>query len=658
MPEKPTMEDLDEQYILLETIGSGGFAKVKLGIHILTGEKVAVKIMDKRSLGDDLPRVKLEITALKDLSHQNICKLYQVIETSTKIYLVLEYCPGGELFDYIVEKERLSEGEARHFFRQIVSAVAYIHSQGYAHRDLKPENLLLDENHNLKLIDFGLCAKPKGGMNMNLETCCGSPAYAAPELVMGQEYIGSMVDIWSMGVLLYALLCGCLPFDDENVAVLYRKIEQGEYDCPPWLSDSSVELLSEMMAVIPEKRIAITQLLNHPWLLQGYESPVSARSTYLLSVLDDEVVTELAVSCGRSKSSVVVELSQWRYDYMTATYLLLVLKKSQGKVLRLAFPDTHPKQQMSCSRKLALDEPVKTALPMSPLRNSLENGLDNAQLLSLGSPPLRSICNDLSTCDVEASAVEEQLLQPVLPMDVDSSDKENFAQPRVPTPKRRTNKAVQEAAVLFPHNGANVYGQITPVGQKRRRVALRVFSRPQSADAEFRQSPLRTPDGGRSVVAASVVRTPDVTKLAEAASFSQRASSAKRVFGSIEKGLDKMRLMLTPRRRLGSAAGSQDAPRKVKVMQNVSTMPAVLTPDQVLDSLRTALLRKGIICKQNRYTLRGKVRDDWGKVQLTFELEVVQVQQPELLGIRRKRLTGDAWHYKRVCEEVLRIRAT
>ncbi|XP_065310808.1 maternal embryonic leucine zipper kinase-like isoform X2 [Dermacentor albipictus] len=615
MPEKPTMEDLDEQYILLETIGSGGFAKVKLGLHILTGEKVAIKIMDKRSLGEDLPRVKLEITALKDLSHQNICKLYQVIETSTKIYLVLEYCPGGELFDYIVEKERLSEGEARHFFRQIVSAVAYIHSQGYAHRDLKPENLLLDENHNLKLIDFGLCARPK-------------------------------VDIWSMGVLLYALLCGCLPFDDENVAVLYRKIQLGEYDCPLWLSSSSVELLSEMMTVVPEKRISITQLLNHPWLVKGYGCPVSPKSTYLLSVLDEEVVTELAVSCGRSKSSVAMELSQWRYDFMTATYLLLVLKKSQGKVLRLTFPDSYPKQRMSCSRKLALDEPIKIAPPVSPLRNSLEKGLDNAQLLTLGSPPLRGVANGACTQDLALSAKKENIAQSDEPMDVDSSDKENFAQPRVPTPKRRTYKALQETSVLVPHNGANVTGSSTPV----------VKSRPPSADAEFRQSPLRTPDGSR-LAAGSMVRTPEVYKLAEGPSFSCRSSSAKRVFGSIEKGLDRMRLMLTPRRRLGAAAVVQDAPRKVKVMQNVSTMPAVLTPEQVLDSLRTALLCKGIICKQNRYTLRGKVRDEWGKVQLTFELEVVQVQQPELLGIRRKRLTGDAWHYKRVCEEVLKIRA-
>ncbi|XP_077504888.1 maternal embryonic leucine zipper kinase-like isoform X2 [Amblyomma americanum] len=647
MPEKPSVDDLDEQYILLETIGTGGFAKVKLAIHILTGEKVAVKIMDKRSLGEDLPRVKLEITALKDLSHQNICKLYQVIETDTKIYLVLEYCPGGELFDYIVEKERLSEEEARHFFRQIVSAVAYIHCQGYAHRDLKPENLLLDENHNLKLIDFGLCAKPKGGMTTSLETCCGSPAYAAPELVTGVEYIGSMVDIWSMGVLLYALLCGCLPFDDENVAVLYRKIQLGEYECPEWLSDSSRQLLSQMMTVIPERRISVTQLINHPWLVKGYACPVSIKSTYLLSILDDEAVTELAVSCGRSKSSVAAELSQWRYDYMTATYLLLILKKSQGKVMRLAFPDFYPRERMSCSRKLALEEPPKGTPPTSPLRNSLENGLDNAQLLMLGSP-LKDAANSSYARDLAPSAKNEQPTS-ALTQDINGCDKENFAQPRVPTPRHKAHKAVQEAAdagqqsspsgtqelmSLASQNAANLSNQGTPVKKS---------ARAPSADAEFRPSPMRTPDSKAT---------------ASAASFSLvRGSSAKRVFGSIEKGLDRVRLMLTPRRKGSSTAAAQDAPRKVKVMQNVSTMPAVLTPDQVLDSLRTALFLKGIICKQKRYTLRGKIRDEWGKVQLTFELEVVQVPQPELLGIRRKRLTGDAWHYKRVCEEVLKVRA-
>lgn len=626
MPEQVLRDGLDEQYILLDTIGRGGFAKVKLGLHVLTGEKVAVKIMEKSALGEDLPRVKLEIAALKDLCHQHICKLYQVIETDTTIYIVLEYCSGGELFDYIVDSERLSEEEARHFFRQIVSAVAYIHSHGYAHRDLKPENLLLDENHNLKLIDFGLCAKPKGGMATSLKTCCGSPAYAAPELVTGREYIGSMVDIWSMGVLLYALLCGFLPFEDDNIVVLYRKIQTGDYECPDWLSESSVELLSEMLEVKPERRIGIKELASHPWLAEGYACPINYKSTYLLTILDDDAVTELAVSCGRSKSCVAAELSQWKYNYMTATYLLLVLKKEQGKIMRLAFPDFYPKEKMSCSRKLALEEPAKVVSPTSPLRTSLENGLDNSQLLTLGSPPVKE---DARSGNVTPSVNKEQPSQVTTFMDFDS-DKENFVQPRVPTPKRRTYKVITAAAVLQA-GSQSVADQTTPARK----------SRLPSADAEFRQSPLRTPDTNR--VAAS--------------SFSGRSSSAKRVFGSIEKGLDRVRVMLTPRRRLGSGTAALDAPRKVKVMQNVSTIPAVLTPDQVLDSLRSALLRKGIICKQKRYALRGKVRDDWGKVQLTFELEVVQVPQPDLLGIRRKRLRGDAWHYKRVCEEVLKIRA-
>lgn len=647
MRERAYPEELTDQYILLETIGTGGFAKVKLAIHVLTGEKVAIKIMDKETLGEDLPRIKVEIAALKELSHQHICKLYQVIETDTRIFLVLEYCPGGELFDYIVERERLEESEARQFFRQIVSAVAYIHYKGYAHRDLKPENLLLDEDQRLKLIDFGLCAKPKGGMASHLDTCCGSPAYAAPELITGQEYLGSQADVWSMGVLLYALVCGFLPFDDDNVGLLYKKIQKGEYECPSWLPEDTAELLSRMMEVDPKQRITVTSLLTHPWLNKGYRKPISFRSHYTFNTFDDDALTELAVHYGRSKRSVEADLQQWKYDYMTATYILVLLRKKKGKIIRLHFPESSPQlRKPNCQRALISNFPVIGGSPTSPLRNSLETGLNDAELLTLGSPKKEDQVQERAVvpCDsnaqrvaLEASRSKAAVTKTMLPprKDIVNANKENFAQPLPRTPKGKTYVRVpQDSAVLKsvdnePYTPTTKHG--TP-GNLRNKCA----------EAEYASSPLQTPDRGYRPAGGV---------------FSGRSGSAKRVFGSIEKGLDRVRTMLTPRRRAGSHLGSSEGPRVVKVMHNVSTLPTELTPDQALDSLRGALLRKGILCKQGRYALRGKIRDEWGSVRLAFELEVVHVPQPGLLGIRRKRLTGDAWLYKHVCEEVLRIRA-
>ncbi|KAH6921351.1 hypothetical protein HPB50_027661 [Hyalomma asiaticum] len=189
--------ELGGQCTLLQTIGTGAFAKVKLAIHVLTDEKVAIKIIDKCSIGKDLHRVYLEIVALRDFAHQYICKLYQVIETKHRIYLVLEYCPGGSLFDYVVQRERLDEDEARHFFRQIVSPVAYVHRRGYAHRDLKPDNLLLDTDGNILLIGFGLCTRTKSATSAHVRTSCKSAEYASAELVADREYT---LDPWLTSV--------------------------------------------------------------------------------------------------------------------------------------------------------------------------------------------------------------------------------------------------------------------------------------------------------------------------------------------------------------------------------------------------------------------------------------------------------------------------
>lgn len=253
------------QYILGKNLGIGAFGKVKLATHAVTGHKVAVKILNKvkiKQLGME-EKVQREINILHLCTHPHIIRLYEVIDTPTDIFLVNEYVSGGELFDYIVSKGRLSADEARNFFHQIVSGVEYCHFQKIVHRDLKPENLLLDSNLNIKIADFGLSNLMRDGDF--LRTSCGSPNYAAPEVISGHLYAGPEVDVWSCGVILYALLCGSLPFDDESIPNLFKKIKSGMYSLPSHLSQLARNLIPRMLEVDPMKRITIPEIRLHPW---------------------------------------------------------------------------------------------------------------------------------------------------------------------------------------------------------------------------------------------------------------------------------------------------------------------------------------------------------------------------------------------------------
>eukprot|EP00047_Mylnosiga_fluctuans_P004714 m.236127 g.236127 ORF g.236127 m.236127 type:complete len:242 (-) comp12931_c0_seq1:891-1616(-) len=220
-------------YEFRETLGTGSFGKVIRAVHSLTGHMVAVKIINRSKVCDlDMAdKIKREIQILKLFRHPHIIKLYQVISSPTDIFMVMEYVSGGELFDYIINHGKLSEREARSFFQQILSGVDYCHRHMVVHRDLKPENLLLDSKGNVKIADFGLSNIMRDGDF--LKTSCGSPNYAAPEVISGQLYAGPEVDVWSCGVILYVLLCGKLPFDDEHVQHLFKKIKGGIYSLPP-----------------------------------------------------------------------------------------------------------------------------------------------------------------------------------------------------------------------------------------------------------------------------------------------------------------------------------------------------------------------------------------------------------------------------------------
>jgi len=207
--------------------------------------------------------MRREIQILKTLRHPHITCLYEVIETESEYYLIMEYVSGGELSDYIVAKKRIKEEEACRLFKQIIEAVEYLHKNGIAHRDLKPENILLDYNKNIKIIDFGLSnTYHKGEM---LKTACGSPCYAAPEMIAGKHYVGLAADIWSCGIILYTMLCGQLPFEDKNANSLYRKILEDEVILPRYLSLAARDIIKHLLIKEPGKRYTIYEIHSNPW---------------------------------------------------------------------------------------------------------------------------------------------------------------------------------------------------------------------------------------------------------------------------------------------------------------------------------------------------------------------------------------------------------
>lgn len=265
------------KYEMGRTLGEGHFGKVKLARHAETGRAFAIKILDRqRILAMKIDeQIKREIATLKLLKHPNVVRLYEVSASKTKIYMVLEYVNGGELFDKIALKGKLTEKEARKLFQQLIDAVAYCHEKGVYHRDLKPENVLVDAKGNIKVSDFGLSALPQNQRKDGLlHTTCGSSNYIAPEVLLNKGYDGSMSDIWSCGVILYVMLTGNLPFDDQNMVVLYQKILKGNAHIPKWLSQGAQDILRKILDPNPITRIDVDGIRAHDWFKQGYTPAV------------------------------------------------------------------------------------------------------------------------------------------------------------------------------------------------------------------------------------------------------------------------------------------------------------------------------------------------------------------------------------------------
>nr|KAF6366721.1 NIM1 serine/threonine protein kinase [Pipistrellus kuhlii] len=258
-------------YRIRGEIGSGNFSQVKLGVHSLTKEKVAIKILDKTKLDQKTQRLlSREISSMEKLHHPNIIRLYEVVETLSKLHLVMEYAGGGELFGKISTEGKLSEPESKFIFSQIVSAVKHMHENQIIHRDLKAENVFYTSSTCVKVGDFGFSTVSRKGETLN--TFCGSPPYAAPELFRDEHYVGVHVDIWALGVLLYFMVTGTMPFRAETVAKLKKSILEGTYNVPPDMSEPCLRLIRGVLQPTPSERYGIESIMNHEWM-QGVPYP-------------------------------------------------------------------------------------------------------------------------------------------------------------------------------------------------------------------------------------------------------------------------------------------------------------------------------------------------------------------------------------------------
>lgn len=349
-----------------KTLGLGSFGKVKLAEHVRTGHKVAVKVLNRQKIQhlDMDHKVRREVGILKLLMHPHIMRLYEVIDTPTDILLFVEYVPKGEIFEYIVEQGRLSEEEGRRFFQQIISGVEYCHHHMVVHRDLKPENLLLDKNLNVKIADFGLSNVMTDGQF--LKTSCGSPNYAAPEVIRGNHYAGPEVDVWSCGVILFALLCGTLPFDDENIPNLFKKIKGGVYTLPNHLSEGSRDLIPKMLVVSPNLRITIPEIRAHPWFLEHLPDYLAQPPEAFLHAEINEEALEAVAAMGSASDEVRQAVLAKEHNQLTVSYYLS-LETIQRRAQREA--DQATKAEPDWAESIPAVRPMSTS-PEGPFAMS------------------------------------------------------------------------------------------------------------------------------------------------------------------------------------------------------------------------------------------------------------------------------------------------
>uniref|UniRef100_A0A3P8VN58 SNF-related serine/threonine-protein kinase n=1 Tax=Cynoglossus semilaevis TaxID=244447 RepID=A0A3P8VN58_CYNSE len=416
-------------YDLDKTLGRGHFAVVKLARHVFTGEKVAVKVIDKTKL-DSVATGHLfqEVRCMKLVQHPNIVRLYEVIDTQTKLYLILELGDGGDMFDYIMKHEEgLNEDLAKKYFAQIVHAISYCHRLHVVHRDLKPENVVFFEKQGLvKLTDFGFSNKFQPGKK--LTTSCGSLAYSAPEILLGDEYDAPAVDIWSLGVILFMLVCGQPPFQEANDSETLTMIMDCKYTVPAHVSIACKDLIDRMLQRDPKRRASLEEIETHTWLQGVDPSPATKFNTPLVShknLSEEEhnsIIQRMVLGDIADREAIVEALETNKYNHITATYYLLaerILREKQEKEVqtRSSSPSNIKAQfRQSWPTRVDMHQDIEDSLaassishaggPQSPARSAenLLNGHRTKGMMELGR-------RDESITDLQLLSAQVQVLK-------------------------------------------------------------------------------------------------------------------------------------------------------------------------------------------------------------------------------------------------------
>eukprot|EP00026_Physarum_polycephalum_P003632 Phypoly_transcript_03645.p1 GENE.Phypoly_transcript_03645~~Phypoly_transcript_03645.p1 ORF type:complete len:738 (+),score=143.90 Phypoly_transcript_03645:152-2365(+) len=693
-------------YKLGRTLGEGTYGKVKLGTHMYTGQEVAVKIMRPHET-NNRAEVEREISVLKLLKHPNIVQLFEVIEDENgRIFLVLELVAGGELFDYIVARGRVKEKEARKFFRQIISGVEYCHANLVVHRDLKPENLLLDVDGNVKINDFGFSNLISPGKLFN--TFCGSPIYAPPEIILEKEYVGPTVDIWSMGVILYALVNGQLPWRlGKNGRIIdIDKLLAGQFEnsASANLTKGVKDLMNRMIVADPKNRATLDEVRNHPWISEGCDGPpptlLSARPP--VKAINEEILNQVVLMGFDRETARSAILANEIIPVVTVYHLLLeknsknlpptadtssivpsplspsIIPASAAGAIAPASPKTTPTSPPTSARgDVVIDS-------KDPRRRSLELGRDGKAPIFAAAgfgTNLAPISEDGGSARASESRARFNPSNGVSAgnLFLNSANNAGDGSPSIIHRRGRAHTisdvsippAIAAIAANASANAASTSGspttardsapttardQLTNSGEapyvpKRRNSILSIFKKPEKGVISPSTSTATTttlvspaPSAAGSPAAAGST-SPTPAQAPAAANGPPTASPVPKRRLSLQE--------LPMPWKSNKPAAPKEKLRSIKGVFNVDTT-TMKPADQIVLEVLKVLTESGITFKQKGFVFKCKQKQPLDKAErVHFDLEICQIHGLNMNGVRFKRISGGVWAYRSLCQSLM-----